>query len=144
MKEYGLKLNGGEQMFNWLKKKPEPKVEKSPPTEPKTKKKSAKELANEAGEPYISVVNVELDPDDVGNGAFELDWNEVFIARLVKAGFMQKKGETDAEIVDRWFQSICRNILNENFEQWEANQPIDARPRRVDRNDLGNGRTEIS
>jgi hypothetical protein len=128
-------------MFDWLKKKPEIKPTKA---EPKPKKKSAKELATEAGEPYISVVSVELDPDDVGNGAFELDWNEVFVARLVKAGFMQKKDDTDAEIVDRWFQSICRNILNENFEHWEANQPIDSRPRRVDRNDLGNGRSEIS
>ena len=129
-------------MFDWLKKKPEAKTVAK--TEPKTKKKTAKELATEAGEPYISVVSVELDPDDVGNGAFELDWNEVFVARLVKAGFMQKKDDTDAEIVDRWFQSICRNILNENFEQWEVNQPVDARPRRVDRNDLGNGRSEIS
>jgi hypothetical protein len=129
-------------MFNWLKKKSEVKAETK--SEPKSKKKSAKELATEAGEPYISVVSVELDPDDVGNGAFELDWNEVFVARLVKSGFMQKKDDTDAEIVDRWFQSICRNILNENFEQWEANQPVDSRPRRVDRNDLGNGRAEIS
>jgi hypothetical protein len=128
-------------MFDWLKKKPEVKEEKP---KPKVKVKSAKELATEASEPYISVVSVELDPDDVGNGAFELDWNEVFVARLVKAGYMQKKDDTDAEIVDRWFQSVCRNILNENFEQWEANQPIDARPRRVDRNDLGNGRSEIS
>jgi hypothetical protein len=127
-------------MFDWLKKKPEVKAK----SEPKPKKKSAKELATEAGEPYISVVSVELDPDDVGNGAFELDWNEVFVSRLVKAGYMQKKDDTDAEIVDRWFQSICRNVLNENFEQWEANQPVDTRPRRVDRNDLGNGRTEIS
>jgi thiazole synthase len=61
--------------------------------------------------------------------------------RLIKAGF---KGKDDAQIVDQWFQSICRNILNENFEQWEANQPVDTRPRRVDRNDLGTGRTEIS
>ena len=129
-------------MFDWLKKKPEVKVETK--SEPKTKKKSAKELATEAGEPYVSVVSIELDSDDVGNGAFELDWNELFVAKLVKAGYMQKKDDTDAEMVDRWFQSICRNILNENFEQWEANQPIDARPRRVDRNDLGNGRTEIS
>lgn len=128
-------------MFDWLKKKP--KVEKAEP-KPKAKPKSAKELATEAGEPYISVVTVELDPNDVGNGAFELDWNEVFVARLVKAGYMQKKDDTDAEIVDRWFQSICRNILNENFEQWEANQPVDSRPRRVDRYDLGNGRSEIS
>lgn len=129
-------------MFDWLKKKPEVKAETK--SEPKAKKKLAKELATEAGEPYISVISIELDPDDVGNGAFELDWNEVFVARLVKAGFMQKKDDSDAEIVDRWFQSVCRNILNENFEQWEANQPVDVRPRRVDRNDLGNGRTEIS
>ena len=129
-------------MFDFLKKKvkEEPKAE----TKPKAKTKSAKELATEAGEPYINIISVELDPDDIGNGAFELDWNEIFVARLVKAGYMQKKDDTDAEIVDRWFQSICRNILNENFEQWEANQPIDARPRRVDRNDLGNGRSEIS
>jgi hypothetical protein len=130
-------------MFDWLKKKPkeEPKEEKP---KVKVKAKTAKELATEAGEPYISVVAVELDPEDVGNGAFELDWNEIFVSRLVKAGYMQKKDDTDAEIVDRWFQSVCRNILNENFEQWEANQPVDARPRRVDRYDLGNGRTEIS
>lgn len=132
-------------MFNWLKKKPETKSEPKPENQkPRTKPKTAKELATEAGEPYISVIAVELDPDDIGNGAFELDWNEVFIARLVKSGYMIKKTDTDAEIVDRWFQSICRNILNENFEQWEANQPIDSRPRRVDKNDLGNGRTEIS
>lgn len=130
-------------MFNWLKKKQEPAKEEKPKVQ-KVKAKTAKELATEAGEPYISVVSVELDPDDVGNGAFELDWNEVFVSRLVKAGYMQKQEDTDAEIVDRWFQSICRNVLNENFEQWEANQPVDSRPRRVDRNDLGNGRTEIS
>lgn len=129
-------------MFDFLKKKkPEVKTE-TPKAKPKSK--TPKEIATEAGEPYISVVSVELDPENVGNGAFELDWNEVFVARLVKAGYMQRKDDTDAEIVDRWFQSVCRNILNENFEQWEANQPIDARPRRVDRNDLGNGRSEIS
>lgn len=128
-------------MFSWLKKNP---VKDETPKAQKVKTKTANELATEAGEPYVGVISVDLDPDDVGNGAFELDWNEVFVSRLVKAGFMQKRDDTDAEIVDRWFQSICRNVLNENFEQWEANQPVDTRPRRVDRNDLGNGRTEIS
>lgn len=128
-------------MFDWLKKKPEVTEEKP---KLKTKTKTAKEIATEAGEPYVNIVSVELDPDDIGNGSFELDWNDVFVARLVKAGYMQKKDDTDDQIVDRWFQSICRNILNENFEQWEANQPVDTRPRRVDRNDIGNGRTEIS
>jgi hypothetical protein len=128
-------------MFDFLKpKKPvEPKEEK--PKTHRIKTKTAKEKATEAGEPYVNVVQVELDPDDVGNGAFELEWNDIFVARLIKAGF---KGKDDAQIVDQWFQSICRNILNENFEQWEANQPVDTRPRRVDRNDIGNGRTEIS
>jgi len=136
-------LDGIFEMFDFLKKKVKEDSKEEKPKS-RVKSKTAKEIATEAGEPYISVVSIELDQDDVGNGAFELDWNEIFVARLVKAGFMQKKDDTDAEIVDRWFQSVCRNILNENFEQWEANQPIDARPRRVDRNDLGNGRTEIS
>jgi hypothetical protein len=130
-------------MFDWLKKKVT-KIPKEEISKSKTKTKTPKVLATEAGEPFVSVIKIDLDVDDVGNGAFELDWNEIFIARLVKAGYMQKKEDTEAEIVDRWFQSICRNILNENFEQWEANQPVDTRPRRVDRNDLGNGRTEIS
>jgi len=131
-------------IFDWLTRKPkqEPKEEK--PKTHKIKAKTAKELATEAGEPYVSVVAVELDPDDVGNGAFELDWNEIFIARLVKAGFQQKKDDTDADIVDRWFQTVCKNIIAENYEQWEVNQPLDARPRMVDRRDLGGGRTEVS
>jgi hypothetical protein len=129
-------------MFDFLKKKkPEVKTE-APKAKPKSK--TPKEIATEAGEPYINIISVELDPDDIGNGAFELDWNDIFVARLVKAGYMQRKDDTDDQIVDRWFQNVCRNILNENYEQWEANQPVDTRPRRVDRNDLGNGRTEIS
>ncbi len=144
MKEYGLKLNGVRQMFEWLKKKKKEEAKDEKPKTHKVKRKSAKDAATEKNEPYISVVAVELDPDDVGNGAFELDWNDVFVAKLVRAGYQMKPTDTDAEIVDRWFQSICRNILNENYEQWEVNQPVDVRPRRVDRNDLGNGRTEIS
>ena len=105
-------------MFDWLKKKSEIKAEiKQEVPRTKTKSKSPKELATEAGEPYINIVSVELDPDDIANGSFELDWNDVFVARLVKAGYMQRKDDTDDQIVDRWFQSVCRNILNENFEQ---------------------------
>lgn len=131
-------------MFDFLKKKPKKEEPTAERPQVKQVKKTDKELATEAGEPYISIVKVDLDPENIGNGAFELDWNEIFVAKLVKAGYMLKKDDTDSDIVDRWFQSICRNILNENYEQWEANQPYESRPRRVDRNDLGNGRTEIS
>lgn len=112
----------------------------TPKVNPKLKvSASAKAAATKAGEPYVSVVSVELDPDNVQNGAFELDWNEIFVARLVKAGY---EGKDDAQIVDQWFQDICRNVIMENFEQWNANQTGENRV--VVKRDLGNGRSEIS
>ena len=99
---------------------------------------NAKEAANKRGEPYISVLSVELDPDNPGNGAFELDWNDIFVAKLVRAGY---EGKDDAQIVDRWFQTICRNVLMEIYEQWEANQTGE---RTIVKKDLGNGYTEVS
>lgn len=111
---------------------------------PKAKKKSEKDIATENGEPWVSVVRVELDPDNVGNGAFELDWNDKFITNLVRSGYQHQANEPENVIVDRWFADVCKNVLAENFEQWEANQPFDSRPRVIDRRDLGNGRTENS
>ena len=119
-------------------------AEKTVIKKPAAVKKTAKELATEAGEPYVSIVSVELDPDDIGNGAFELDWNEKFIVKLVRSGYQSKPNEPEDVIVDRWLQNVCRNIALENFEQWEANQPVDARPRVIDRRDLGNGLSEAS
>lgn len=110
----------------------------------KVRGKNPKEVATEKGEPYVAILSVELDPDNIGNGAFELDWNDKFVANLVRAGYQAKPNEPDSDIVDRWFQEICRNIAQENFEQWEANQPYSERPRVINRTDLGNGKTEVS
>ena len=112
-------------------------------TKPKltVKGKSPKDAATAKGEPYVTITSVELDTDNIGNGAFELDWNDIFVAKLVRAGY---QGKTDADVVDNWFQSICRNILAENYEQWEANQTEEMRPRVIDRRDLGDGKTEVS
>jgi hypothetical protein len=128
------------------KPKAETEVKKPAAKKTTTKKvefnvKTPKEIATEKGEPYVAILSVELDPENVGNGAFELDWNDKFITNLVRAGY---KGKDDAEMVDRWFQEVCRNVVAENFEQWEANQPVDQRPRVVDKRDLGGGRTEVS
>lgn len=76
--------------------------------------KSTKQIATEKGEPFVTVVSFELDPNSLGNGSFELDFNEIFVARLVKAGYT---GKNDYEIVDQWFNTICRNIVLETFEQ---------------------------
>jgi hypothetical protein len=123
-----------------FKRKPE--VKETPA--PKPKKKSEKEIATERGEPYVAILSVDLDPENIGNGAFELDWNDKFITNLVRAGYQHKPSDTDADMVDRWFADVCKNVVAENYEQWEANQPLDARPRVMDRRDLGDGRTEVS
>ena len=112
-------------------KKEEPKKNK--------KKLSDKELADKNKEPYITVLSMEIDPDNPSDGAFELDWNDIFVARLMKAGY---QGKTDNDIVDNWFQSVCRNVVMENFEQEQADPEI--RQAQTNRRDLGNGRSEIS
>jgi hypothetical protein len=102
-------------------------------------KKTEKEIATEKREPYVNILSVELDPENIGNGAFELDWNEYFIAKLIRSGY---KGSDDAQIVDQWFQDVCRNVVLETFEQYEANNP---RPfSGVQKKDIGAGRTEVS
>lgn len=103
--------------------------------------KTAKQIATEAGEPWVQVLNIEVDPNNLHQGAFELDWNEIFVARLVKAGYMMKKDDTDAGIVDRWFQNVCRHVVMETWEQEEA---IKKSGIYVQKRDLGDGRSEIS
>ena len=100
------------------------------------KPKSEKDIATENKEPYVNIVSVEIDPSNPGQGAFELDWNEFFVTKLVRAGY---EGKDDEQIVDQWFQDVCRNVVLETYEQYAANNP-----NRVNKRDLGNGRVEIS
>ena len=119
------------------------KTDKSEVKEKPTKvKKSAKDMATEKKEPYVNVLSMDVDPDNLHAGAFELDWNEYFVARLVKAGYMMNKDDTDAEIVDRWFQNVCRHVV---METWEQEQAMNPSPQRYTQSrDLGNGRREVS
>ncbi len=130
-------------MFNKLKNlfssaKPVSDVDKIVPVfDVSSTEKSPKERAEELGEPYIAVISVDLDPDNIGNGSFELDWNDKFIANLVRAGY---QGKTDQQLIDQWFNGICRNIINETFAQDQA----DPDNRQKNKRDLGSGRSEIS
>ena len=104
---------------------------------------TAKELATKNGEPYVTVLSMELDPKDVNNGAFELDWNDKFILDLIRAGYKAKPEDKDTDLVDRWFQTVCRNIALEVYEQNQAD-PDNRTMRVIKSKDLGNGRTEVS
>jgi len=103
--------------------------------------KTAKELANERGEPYVNIVSMEIDPANLHQGAFELDWNDKFVSNLVRAGYQMKPEDTDADIVDRWFQNVCRHVVMETWEQEEAMRKSGIY---VKTTDLGNGRKEVS
>jgi hypothetical protein len=115
-------------------------LEPAPPRKA-TPKKTEKELATERGEPYVAILKMDVDLENLHQGAFELDWNEIFVARLIKAGYMMKREDSDAEIVDRWFQNVCRHVVMETWEQEEAikNSGIYVQSR-----DIGGGRSEVS
>lgn len=103
----------------------------------KNKKKSAKDLATERGEPYIAILSMDVNPNDINTGAFEFDWNDKFVANLIRAGY---QGKTDADLVDQWFQNVCRNVVLETYEQYEA---MNNDSRYMQSRDLGDGRREI-
>jgi hypothetical protein len=99
--------------------------------------KTEKELATERGDPYVAMLSMDIDPENLHAGSFELDWNDKFVANLIRAGYV---GKTDADIVDQWFQNVCRHVVMETWEQEQAMNPT----RFTRSRDLGNGRTEIS
>lgn len=108
---------------------------------------TAKEQATLDGVPYINILKVDIDPANINNGSFELDWNDKFILNLIRSGYKIKADDTESEMVDRWFQTICRNIALEVYEQNQAdpsNRDMGGDMRVVRSRDLGDGRTEVS
>ena len=113
---------------------------KSDPPAPK-KKKTDKEIATEQGEPYVAIISMDINPNNLHEGAFELDWNDKFIANLVRAGYQMQPNEPEDIIVDRWFQNVCRHVVMETWEQEEA---IKKSGIYVQTRDIGDGRSEVS
>ena len=130
-------------IFDRFKKKPPAKEEKEKVIRvPRAPEKTAKQIATENNEPYVAILTMDIDPANLHQGAFELDWNEIFIARLVKAGYMMKPTDADSDLVDRWFQNVCRHVV---METWEQEQAIrNSGTQYVRTRDIGDGRTEIS
>ena len=117
------------------KKKPEVKAD----LRPKKVEKTKKEIATEKGEPYFEILSMDINPNDINAGSFEFDWNDKMIADLVRHGYMMDQKDTDADIIDRWFTAVCRNVVLETAEQYEAMST-----RVVKSRDVGDGRSEVS
>lgn len=76
------------------------------------KKKDPKAYATRRKEPWVNVLDVKVNKENVRNGFFELDWNEYFIKQLIEAGY-GVENDPEEEIVDRWFRDIVYNMLQE-------------------------------
>lgn len=96
---------------------------------------SPKEEATLKKEPYITVNKTHVNPDNIRTGFFELDWNEYFVLQLKENGY---PGSSDEEIVDGWFQELCRNIGE------ETGVDMNSRGKGyVNVSNIGNSRSEI-
>jgi len=67
-----------------------------------------KEAATAAGEPWVNVLRMGIDPDNVVQGYFELDWNDEFVVMLQEAGI---NGASDEDVVNKWFNAVCKTVL---------------------------------
>ena len=94
-----------------------------------------KEEATAKGEAWVAVLDTKINEDNIKNGFFELDWNNEFIEKLLDAGY---KGESNEQIVDAWFKTIARNILQE-----EGMDPTRGAGY-INVKDLGKDKSEIS
>jgi len=83
-------------------------------------KMTPKERATERKEAWVAVLDTKVNPDNVRNGFFELDWNEYFIKDLITAGYGYE-ADPEEEIVDRWFRDLARNLLSEDGQDISRN-----------------------
>ena len=69
-----------------------------------------KQEASDKGEAWVAVLDTQVNPDNIKNGFFELDWNNEFIEQLLDAGY---SGESNEQIVDAWFKTLAQQILED-------------------------------
>jgi|TARA_B100000902_G_C26828014_1_gene677312 hypothetical protein len=69
-----------------------------------------KAQATKDKKPWVAVLDTQVNPDNIKNGFFELDWNNQFIEELIDAGYT---GESNEEIVDAWFKTVIAQMLEE-------------------------------
>jgi len=112
------------------------KLEKTISAQTPKNSAEAKKLATKNKEPYIEVIGLDIDANNPVQGAFELDWNEYFVKELKDKGFT---GPTDEEIVDAWFNQVCKNVALSTWEQYGT----EGRSGFVRTTDLGDGRKEV-
>tara|TARA_B100001093_G_scaffold384264_1_gene369979 strand:- start:268 stop:660 length:393 start_codon:yes stop_codon:yes gene_type:complete len=95
-----------------------------------------KEEATAKGEAWVAVLDTQVNPENIRNGFFEIDWNNQFIEELLDVGYT---GETNEEIVDQWFRTVVSQMLEE-----EGHSTTDRGAGYVNVVPLSKGKSEVS
>ena len=129
-------------MMGWwnklVQKKQKEQVEETVKTAEELRREALqqeKELATKNKEPWVAVLDTQVNPENIRNGFFELDWNNEFVEQLLDAGY---KGETPEQIVDAWFKTIIGQMLDD--------EGLDNTRERgyINTNSLKDGKSEVS
>lgn len=98
---------------------------------------SEKERATKKGESWVAVLDTKVNPNNIRNGFFELDWNELFIKELILNGY-GTEADPEEEIVDRWFREIVYNMFaDEGLDTARGSGYINVVP-------ISKGKSEVS
>ena len=97
--------------------------------------KAEKEAATKAGEPWVAVLDTQVNPENIRNGFFELDWNNEFVEQLIDAGY---SGENQELIVDAWWKTIVSQMLEEEGQDSTRNAGY------INTTKVDNGKSEVS
>ena len=71
-----------------------------------------KAAATKRKEPWVNVLDLQVNEENIRNGFFELDWNKYFIQELIQNGY-GTEADLEEEVVDRWFRDIVYNMLQQ-------------------------------
>jgi len=93
-----------------IKAKQKAKVKPKATAKPKVEKAQLtdKEKATLKKEPWVDVIGFKVNPNNIRNGFFEIDWNDLWIDKLKQEGY-GFDGDPEEEIVGRWYRDICMN-----------------------------------
>tara|TARA_B100000900_G_scaffold323123_1_gene282655 strand:+ start:192 stop:593 length:402 start_codon:yes stop_codon:yes gene_type:complete len=113
----------------------EPIIEKTPEELRREALAKEKEEASKKKEPWVAVLDTQVNPDNIRNGFFELDWNNEFVEQLLDAGY---SGESPEQIVDGWFKTIIGQMLEDEGLDKSRDRGY------INTNSLKDGKSEVS
>lgn len=119
----------------------EPVIEQAPAVTVKKKPKKPRVAKPKNNDPKVDIVKFDFDPLNPRIGSIELDWNNEFVELLKTHGYA---GESDEDIVDRWLNDVCRNIVANDYQGSSVPPNALVGAQIVNKKDIGGGKTEVS